>query len=945
MLQSIQANMNMVQRQWTMVNAQQDTPNKTSALQYLTTQMQRLMSMHESVLNASRNSVTPDSNASGSSMNAPPLNQTANPLAPTHPPGEPRSWDPATTAPHSYPLSVNQIAQPEQKHTADSVALAQPSDPSFVAPSNVQTKPMVSPVVSTPAVPSTQSPPQPSNAVPRDFLSAVYLFYSQRGMILAPDFASPFVGPATTPNETRSIDLQRLFTKVLSMGGSDHIFSVQNGWALVAQQLDLAVGPPTSSTPPSAIPTPGEVPARLAAYYVRRLLPFEKSWIATQRAHSEASKPAIPTPPTSVPAPTELPTAPVQTSAPVPVPVPTPTPTAATASNPFINMEPTQVQMVVGQHLNQLQNLVAAGQLSPQLAMARYAATQQALQAYNNERAASLQRPTEPGPVAPTPAAAPKVAKPTANLAPPVPVPPPAQVPAPEAPSTVERPPETDSPKPIDSPKPSQPPREVLTRYEIEYIPTNIRLSTFGGRDLNRLDEELAPRLAQCAGTRGVHELGVVDVHALIMSLKSGLAVEISYALNALLIVSAGADAPSDFQLSLAQCDDLLDVLLDVLASHAPCDSDTSLDHLLQDSLLTYCDAIDLALAEEAEICVRRRQSKTQSEEHEADRRVAVAQVVLTILRNLSVMPENCTYLATHKRFIPMMASLLRTIQRDQRWDTAHGTALAAFSLRELLHIRKDVLTMMLGVAGEALELRRFAVDTIAALVDLLRFFVLDAVEFEQRYGTSSDALERASSSALVFHAPHHIFLALQALSLLTLPDANRDVLAYCIPLSVQIQLVSRLITLLPISVSDFRRFASLTRLEYTETAAICLYNLIYLAPLAVKTAIRDTLGVPGILFRAVKHLIMSTRDYAQNPYDVLCRRLIETAHLLIDDKDSLDESPLLGMYWPPTDEKDHTKSSEQTTILTGHDETVIDMLIRTSNVDAGMTSELLALV
>ena len=104
-------------------------------------------------------------------------------------------------------------------------------------------------------------------------------------------------------------------------------------------------------------------------------------------------------------------------------------------------------------------------------------------------------------------------------MAPPVPVPPPAQVPAPEAPATVERPPETDSPKPIESPKPSQPPREVLTRYEIEYIPTNIRLSTFGGRDLNRLDEELAPRLAQCAGTRGVHELGVVDVHALILSL------------------------------------------------------------------------------------------------------------------------------------------------------------------------------------------------------------------------------------------------------------------------------------------------------------------------------------------------------------------------------------------------------------------------------------------
>ena len=108
MLQSIQANMSMVQRQWAMINAQQDAPNKTSALQYLTTQMQRLMSMHESVLNASRNSVTPDTNSSGSSMNAPLLNQTVNPLAPPHPPGEPRSWDSATTTPHSYPLSANQ---------------------------------------------------------------------------------------------------------------------------------------------------------------------------------------------------------------------------------------------------------------------------------------------------------------------------------------------------------------------------------------------------------------------------------------------------------------------------------------------------------------------------------------------------------------------------------------------------------------------------------------------------------------------------------------------------------------------------------------------------------------------------------------------------------------------------------------------------------------------
>src|SRR5699024_10353693 len=116
----------------------------------------------------------------------------------------------------------------------------------------------------------------------------------------------------------------------------------------------------------------------------------------------------------------------------------------------------------------------------------------------------------------------------------------------------------------VPEPTPNTPPS-----YKIEYLPWHTDLQTFGGRDLERIDRELAPRVAAQSQPRGVQELGTVDIYSLIMSLESRLSFEVSYAINTLLILSAGVDASPHFQLPLAQCDNLLDVLLDVLIENA----------------------------------------------------------------------------------------------------------------------------------------------------------------------------------------------------------------------------------------------------------------------------------------------------------------------------------------------------------------------------------------
>lgn len=1166
-LQNIQANIGALQRQWAMVNAQPDGPNKTAAQQYLTAQMRRLMAMNETAM-ANARSAAGDANhpmtqiptgstsfvSNQASANMVPpqvqmqmqMQMQGQPSPSVMPQGSVQRLATQMMAPN-VPIQPftglqqqgqqqQQAHQPQQMQSQSyptTAPLGMPSTPHNV----LQSLPDVKPTMANVASPQMASSPEIQNhmgtqAQPQhDFPSAVRLFMSQRGINLPMDWASPFVGPAAggAPGETRSIDVQRLFIKVMTLGGSDQVFAIPNGWALVAQQLELAVGAPGEPSMPGAPMSPSEVPGRLAAYYTQRLSLFEKSWMATQqRSVQPAGGPSFsPNTPTmggmagmsntlgtpSLAGAEKRAGTPSSHEAAAGERAPSvgPSPGAATAntptpSNPFANMDPAQVQFAVGKHFSQLQTLVSSGQMPPQVAMARYTAIQQALQAYHADRAnkeagmgtpptwgnaaappvvpgaaavgpngplPSIMQPasvtqtvTAPSPHSITqsttgmapgatippgngapgqspmmdamtmsphvslPGHAPQSQGPSVNVppgttpvstnnaspamqpssvaggpsvspsppvaapAPPVGTPTPPVVPAlalptgsvtapspgpalatGTAPAPVQAVPgavaSAASPSPVPAgttpvaqdrtsagsgsrlPSAAAPTSQEPTKFKIEYVPTNVRMRTHGGRDLDRIDRELVPRMAARTRPRGVHELGKVDVYGLIMSLQSGLSHEISYALNTLLILSSGMDAPAQFRFLMAPCENLLDVLLDMLVSDmGGSDESTNVtDTLLDKQLTTYCEALELALQDEASLRLWRRQTGSPVAERAANRRVAVVQVIFTILRNVSLMPENNTFLATHARFVPSLAWVARTIQADQRWG---GTSeqLQFFSLNELLHLRKDLMTILLGVAGESLDLSAQTPVTVASLVDLIRFFVLDAADFEQREGAPPALLERLSAHTpqaqmLLYQVPHHAQLALQAFSCFALPDANRETLAREIPSDVLLQMSERLLSLLPVQLSDFRRLESSTRLGYVEAVAMCLYNVVYLAPPSVKTTIRETPGAVGILFRAVKQLLQNAQDYARNPYGLLCRRLTEIMRLLSDGREQFGERPLLGMYWPPeeTSELSERSGTGSSALLAGQDDAVIEMLARTTNVDPNMANELLSLV
>ncbi|CAG8198589.1 unnamed protein product [Penicillium nalgiovense] len=162
------------------------------------------------------------------------------------------------------------------------------------------------------------------------------------------------------------------------------------------------------------------------------------------------------------------------------------------------------------------------------------------------------------------------------------------------------------------------------------------------GEDISRLKPDVP----------GFAELGVVDIHALTMALKSGIYAEIRVALDTLTTLSG---EPS-VQISLENCDDLVESLIDcaedqadLLAQHTVEESDTmvirSYDEVTRD-----CQSENTSLADISEF---------GSIEYELDRAVDRLICITTILRNFSFSETNFLPLG-----IPPVAQLFSTVFR-----------------------------------------------------------------------------------------------------------------------------------------------------------------------------------------------------------------------------------------------------------------------------------------
>ncbi|KAL9595452.1 MAG: hypothetical protein Q9219_006443 [cf. Caloplaca sp. 3 TL-2023] len=146
------------------------------------------------------------------------------------------------------------------------------------------------------------------------------------------------------------------------------------------------------------------------------------------------------------------------------------------------------------------------------------------------------------------------------------------------------------------------------------------------------------------------NELGVVDIRALKLSIKSGIRGEVRLALDTLCILTHQID------LDLAQCEDLVDTLLECAEEQIEFLAENTAE--VSDAMLinSYEDNLRGALAEHKTFQLPCEYGSIEYDiEHAVDRLVCIT----TVLRNLSASESNCQQLAT-SGVVTLMTNVMR---------------------------------------------------------------------------------------------------------------------------------------------------------------------------------------------------------------------------------------------------------------------------------------------
>lgn len=476
-------------------------------------------------------------------------------------------------------------------------------------------------------------------------------------------------------------------------------------------------------------------------------------------------------------------------------------------------------------------------------------------------------------------------------------------------------------------------------------MPIRREVRSHGGWDLDVVERQIGDVLeGKGRYPRSVRELGHVDIEALIMSLRSRLEVEVTYALNALYILTAGVQA-TGFHLLLSICEDLCDELLDLLGEAAygklykeedtvegtqadgtakhmnghvngkvdpPSHSEWMMDIKEEDE--------EMHLWERRKPKRRKSQSGDESDEVDAPLRqredLRCAQVALSIIDifyNLATIDDNQLFLNHEPRFCHLLMKITQSVEQEQterrnqknekivkmNGNTSMDPSKpkTVFTSTEAMRIRKDILSIIACLSGEAFILTLYEDDTVIAMINLICSFIKDASDLEQEYGTISFEANGMNGSqkpqVVGKKVPQHADMALEAFSSLAQPDVNRELLARLVDESKWVALGENLIKLLPISEVDFQMLKTEARLGYNERIAMSLFNIAYLGSPNVKAELKRASGAIGVIFRCIKRLI-TVNAYNRNPFAVMTRRLIETLRML-DGGDNFDRPALIG--------------------------------------------------
>ncbi|CAG8477857.1 13464_t:CDS:2 [Funneliformis mosseae] len=409
---------------------------------------------------------------------------------------------------------------------------------------------------------------------------------------------------------------------------------------------------------------------------------------------------------------------------------------------------------------------------------------------------------------------------------------------------------------------------------KVNYAPKTRKVDSYGGLDLRVFEKFNLPLTIP-----GIQELGAVDVHALTMSLKCGMKLEVTNALNTLTTLS------HKNLLELKQCGELIDVLFDMILEYVDYVSLNNNEEIAEESIISqrkfksYRELYQLSKQECEEFALRDSISEEWLPLHEQ------CWCVTNMIRNFSFNFENQEYLAAHPRFLAVLMRILY-IGCDDNYmkdtymkDKANRIKVIRKKAYYILELRKSVLIIL---------------SNIAAYIPLPSIYV--ARDLLTLIGDFMDSMDDYYSQ-----------IALEVFAKLSVSYDNRQRIGGCDE-STLTYFFNCLIQMLPkieniIHGGGGRLMAQ--ELPYLATLVMAFYNFVCLSGEGMRKKIIST---PGFINRMLRMAIAlaGIRDNRDEDCIMLARRAMEMLKVLAKGNEECflvyNEQLLLALFTPYID-------------------------------------------
>ncbi|KAH7335984.1 hypothetical protein B0J17DRAFT_630195 [Rhizoctonia solani] len=499
-------------------------------------------------------------------------------------------------------------------------------------------------------------------------------------------------------------------------------------------------------------------------------------------------------------------------------------------------------------------------------------------------------------------------------------------------------------------------PATTPRRTKIEYVPLRLDVETWGGRALDGMMAGVGTQGSMERSVRDISELGIVDITAITLSLRSRTPRALGYALGSLSVLSSHIQQ----SFPLVRCEDLLDVLVELLESAAldgdgwmggPLGSERQViqSRIKQEQTpVKQEDAGEIWDEQDEETPIRTHRelvriaadmglgmrmrgrgwdggvvgADVKREDGETDPEldsiygqvappgIARSDVIITIvrlLRNFSIGPENCQFMAREgSRVVDVLASIIGYREDKDRqedvfsWDAGVDINISPISsplnLPQLLRIRKDVLHI---IANLGLHVRLGAsTQTPQRLFELMASFILDPIDTRSPVQLYQHLLPNRRFSLSTE-------IALDALSRLAHADANRAVFQRTVPPVLLKAVFMALVKMLPAEPNDMiLLIRSEPWMAYAERISLALYALSCSLPSSIRALIRTQHRQLGAtILRMMCRMAQydpspdkSTTPWAQRSLFVcLVRRVVEALRIIDEPEEEIQGWPVRG--------------------------------------------------